>query len=148
MRALKILGSSIVVYLVVAACGAGFTELPGDLVDAALDALHPIPDAHAEGGDGGTICDCPPAPVRQTFEESCNDAVAGSRVWAKHEFAGKTRAQLLGVQAMTHAPAATNPDAAYVTGQPVIVGDGWVAVDCGALPTLVYDTVTFYATGL
>ena len=145
MKALKLVGGSVVVYLAVAACGSGArlvatndASAPQDssIVDAIVDAVtDPVPEAQAG---------LPPI----VAVEPCNKTfVISSTTWvyAEHAFPGKTKTDLASVQTLTH----------YLPGQmPAPPGyseelglpwarDGYSAQLCGTQPTPSVDSVTF-----
>jgi hypothetical protein len=144
MRTLRLLISSLVVYILIA-CGSALTQTTaGDgEVDAAsmLDALaNPVPDAIAG----------PLPPITAT--ESCNKQAPGpsgvTYVYAEHAFPGYTAMQLASVVTISTLTAAGQTIPGY--GQSVggaLVRDGSAAQFCGVTTattsTISVSSVTF-----
>lgn len=169
-RFLEWLGGSVLVYVVVAACGgSGATERRGDTeIDSGAmgaggvpgsggsassdsgvlaDVMNPVPDAHAQDG-GIPACDCPGAPEPIVVEAECGTIVDGSpSMWAIAEFPGKTALELIGVRTLVRFPddLYVYPDGITHTAGAAFVGDGIAAVGCGTVqyPNTLALSVTF-----
>jgi hypothetical protein len=103
----------------------------------------PVPNAMAAGNGGGEgECGCVTEPAEPTIvEAACDQEVANSpSLWAIAEFPGKTATELARVVALVDYPDAANTTYKWPSGftsqvSSVLVGDGSVAVGCGAQTT-------------
>lgn len=146
MRWKQVAGASLgamAVYVVVAACasngvdpgrgGGSTTSDARALLDAIIDAVtDPVPDVRA-------------APL-ETYVEPCNKPYAcggSSCVYAEHQFAGKSVADLRTVVGMISV-SANPPIPGYTHVNTVVyLRDGAAAVQCGLASSPTYN-VTFY----
>jgi len=160
MRWTKHLLGSVVVYLVVAACGSGGGSggasggtAGGGGGEGGVGAGHDgAPGGPDEGGLLDAITnpehDAIAAPGATVVDEQCDKTFVANtqtQVYAEHAFPGKTKNDLAGVQAVVHYhPGVFSPPPGYadqVWG--VLVKDGAVAVQCGAQSSPSLDGVTF-----
>jgi hypothetical protein len=123
-KALEWLGGSVLVYVLVAACGSsggsghivsgaggegsgGVQGAAGETEDGGLmgDVMNPVPDAMAAAGAGNESCECPRVdpyvPPEPTIVEADCDIVGGSGVmFAEAAFPGKSSDDLARVIAL------------------------------------------------
>jgi hypothetical protein len=141
-EALKLVGGSIFVYAIMAACGSG--NPPGGTADGGTTVRD------GSGGDSPGILDALLDPVSEAHAgmpivatENCNKQFM-SQAYAEHLFTGYTAQQLALTVALVHFTSGANPLGSYpYTQQAAAVKDGAVAVICGPASNPVFDTVTF-----
>lgn len=146
--AARSLGSGVLVYLVMAACGSSdsavATMLDGGDGDAVIDALI---DGVVSPEDEASAGPLPP----DVATEPCNKSGAigpTGAVYAVHTYSGKTVNDLSAVRIVTHAAPSSSKHtiegATYEFGGGVpLLRDGAVAVFCGTTGASSYDSVTF-----
>jgi hypothetical protein len=152
-EALRIVGGSLVVYVVMAACSSegGVPSMIVNAVDAAvgdvggtsgdatgnaLDAIvNPIPEASA-----GPL---PPIVATESCTQQAPDAGTGvTYLYAEHAFPGYTAQQLAGLQILNNDAFTSIPG--YSQSQGIAyIRDGYAAVICGSPTAQSITSVTF-----
>jgi hypothetical protein len=167
-EAAKMLGGSITIYVVMAACSAasgpgGFTSQDGSASGGSGSGSGGTIGASASSGsgsgsDGPSIFDALTDPVPEAKAASLPPIVAtesctgqytsgGSTfVYAEHAFPGQTATQLAAVETLIMVPSSASVPPGYTQEQDVAyVRDGYAAVLCGVTsdPSVASMTVTF-----